>query len=110
MPNSSKYFPRLDTSSDRPSQRRKFLTIFALAAGALALAGCGGEGSGDVNSPAVAADAVAPGAVANAATNVAGMGEVANDTPSGVNGDTTSGNGDSPNHNRVVLRKSGQGD
>lgn len=110
MPNSSEYFPNLDTSSDQPSRRRKFLTVLALAAGALALAGCGGEGSGDVNSPAVAADAVAPGAVANAATNVAGMGEVTNDTPAGVSGDSTSGNGDSPNHGRVVLRKAGQGD
>ncbi|MFM0428576.1 hypothetical protein PQQ75_06125 [Paraburkholderia aspalathi] len=110
MPNSSKYVPKLDTSSDQPSRRRNLLTVLALAAGALVLAGCGGEGSGDINSPAVAADAVAPGAVANAATNVAGMGEVANDTPAGVGGDSTSGNGESPNHNRVVLRKSGQGD
>jgi hypothetical protein len=111
MSYSSRYFPRPGISSDQPSRRRKLLTILAVGATALALGGCGGEGSGDVSTPAAAADAAAPGAVADAAVpsvadaGVADTGQVADDTSSGATNID-----DSPTHNRVVLRRSGQGD
>jgi hypothetical protein len=100
MSYSNRQFPRLDTSSDQISHRRKFLTTLAAGAGALALAGCGGGGSSDASSPAVAADAVAnaqrkrggnsSGSTTTPATppvTGTGTGQVINDTTFGVKGD-----------------------
>jgi hypothetical protein len=109
MSYSSRYFPRPGTSSDQPFRRRKFPAILVLGAVVLALGGCGGESSGDGSTPAATADAATPatpatpGPVADAATSVADTSQPVSDTPPAVNND-------SPTHNRVVLRRSGQGD
>ena len=92
---------RLDTSSGRYSQRRKFFSILVLSAGALALYVCGGEGSGDAISSSVAAKAVNSGLAADAPTQPAGA--VSNDPAlvSKVDGGANS---------RIALQKAGIGD
>jgi hypothetical protein len=97
MSYSNRQFPRLDTSSDQLSHRRKFLTTLAAGAGALALGGCGGGGSGDANTSAVSADAVANASrrsTGKSSSNTTpttspstGTGQVVNDTTFGVKGD-----------------------
>jgi hypothetical protein len=99
---------KLGTSISDLSQRRKFLTTFALGAGALALGGCGGGGSGDAATSAVSADAVANAARRPRNSNPASSPAPASSpsTPGAVVLDTSFGvKGDGTTNDRVALQK-----
>ncbi|MGF6978604.1 hypothetical protein QFZ94_007119 [Paraburkholderia sp. JPY465] len=105
MSSFSRLSPRLKPSFRQVPEIAKTVSVLALTAGILSLAGCGGETSDDGSTQSVTANSsVSANAVANATTNAYSNGVVPTDNgspPVQANGQP---------YNRAQVQRAGQGD